>query len=118
KPLLVIAWGTGWVSTVMMALARGLPCFVVGMLGYGLTAFVASALGSYVTAARGKLSVGAALSMNTATFSMGMVLGPLTGGWIGDHYGLRTVYFIAAGVFVLSTLVILQIQKQPLDRHD
>ncbi|WKZ45209.1 MAG: MFS transporter [Anaerolineales bacterium] len=118
KPLLVIAWVTGLVSTVMMALARGLPFFVVGMLGYGLTAFVSSPLGSYVTAARGKLSVGAALSMNTATFSMGMVLGPLTGGWIGDHYGLRTVYFIAAGVFVLSTLFIMQIQKQPLDRHD
>ncbi|MCC6300200.1 MAG: MFS transporter [Anaerolineales bacterium] len=118
RPLLVIAWVTGLVSTVVMALARELPMFIIGMLGYGLTAFVSSPLGSYVTAARGKWSVGTALSMNTATFSLGMVLGPLTGGWIGDHYGLRTVYFVAAGVFVLSTFFILLIQNQPIDRHD
>jgi MFS family permease len=118
RPLLVTAWVTGLIATVIMALAKELPLFVVGMLGYGLTAFVASPLSSYVTAARGKWRVGTALSLTTATFSTGMVLGPVTGGWIGDHFGLRTVYFVAAALFLLSTVFIFLIRNQPIDHHD
>jgi MFS family permease len=47
-----------------------------------------------------------------------MVLGPITGGWIGEHFGLRAVYFVAAGIFLLSTLFIFFIQSQPIDHHD
>lgn len=118
RPLLIAAWVMGLVSTVVMALSQDLPLFVAGMLGYGLTAFVASPMSSYVTAARGKWRVGTALALITATFSTGMVLGPVTGGWIGETYGLRTVYFVAAGFFVLSTICILFIENQPIDRHN
>ena len=118
RPLLFTAWIVGLIATVIMALARTLPMFVVGMLIYGLTAFVASPLSSYVTAARGKWSVTTALSLTTVMFNTGMVLGPVSGGWIGDNYGLRTVYFVAAGFFVVSTICILFIRKQPIDHHD
>jgi len=118
RPLLFVAWVMGLISTIVMAVARELPLFVVGMLIYGLTAFVSSPLSSYVTAARGNWSVGTALSLTTATFSGGMVLGPVTGGWIGEHYGLRSVYTVAVFVFVISTFFILFIQKQPIDHHD
>ncbi len=118
RPLLVFAWITGLVSTVIMAITRDLPVFIVGMMGYGLTAFVAAPLGSYVTAARGNWSVGTALSLTTATFNMGMVLGPITGGWIGDMYGLRAAYWVAAVMFLISVIFILLIQNQPLDFHD
>jgi len=118
RPLLFVAWIMGLIATLIMALARSLPLFVFGMLIYGLTAFVASPLSSYATAARGKWSVTTALTMTTVMFNGGMILGPITGGWIGDHFGLRRVYFVATGVFVLSTIFILFIQKQPLDRHD
>lgn len=118
RPLLFTAWVVGLVATVIMAMATALPMFVVGMLLYGLTAFVASPLSSYVTAARGKWSVTTALSLTTVMFNSGMILGPVTGGWIGDHFGLRTIYFVAAGFFVVSTICVLFIQKQPIDEHD
>jgi MFS family permease len=118
RPLLFAGWAIGLASTVVMALARELPMFVVGMLGYGTTAFVSAPMSSYVTAARGKWPVGTALSLTSATFSGGMVLGPLVGGWIGENYGLRSVYFFAAGVFVISIFFILFIQKQPIDQQD
>lgn len=118
RPLLLAAWIMGLLATIIMAIARELPLFIVGMLIYGLTAFVSSPLSSYVTAARGKWSVGTALSLTTATFSAGMVLGPVTGGWIGDHYGLRAVYSVSACIFAVSTLFILLVQKQPIDHHD
>ncbi|MDP2777793.1 MAG: MFS transporter, partial [Anaerolineales bacterium] len=78
RPLLIIAWLLGLVSTLTMGFALALPLFLVGLFAYGLTAFVASPLSSYVTAARGKWSVGTVLSLTTATFGMGMVLGPVT----------------------------------------
>ncbi len=118
RPMLITAWAMGLAATVVMALARDLPLFVAGMIGYGLTAFVSSPLSSYMTAARGKWTVARTLTLTTATFSFGMVLGPAIGGWVGDHYGLRMVYSVAAGIFVLSNLLIQFIEHQSLDHHD
>ena len=118
RPLLVAAWILGLMSTFIMGLALSLPLFLIGLFGYGLTAFVASPLSSYVTAARGNWPIGTVLSLTTATFGMGMALGPITGGWIGDNYGMRTSFSVAALMFVLSTVFIFFIERQPVDRHD
>jgi MFS family permease len=118
RPLLIIAWILGLLSALIMGLALTLPLFLIGLFGYGLTAFVSSPLSSYVTAARGNLPIGTVLSLTTATFAMGMVLGPVTGGWIGDNYGMRTSFLVAAAMFILSTIFIFLIERQPLDQDD
>ncbi|MBL8062184.1 MAG: MFS transporter [Anaerolineales bacterium] len=118
RPLLVSAWILGVVSTLIMGLATSLPFYLAGLFLYGVTAFVASPLGSYVTAARGKWEVGTALSLTTATFNMGMALGPVSGGWIAEHYGMRSSYLVAFGVFVVSLLFMVFIEGQPIDKHD
>jgi MFS family permease len=118
RPLLLMAWVLGLASTLIMGLAFVLPLFLIGLFGYGLTAFVAAPLSSYVTAARGEWPIGTVLSLSTATFGMGMVLGPITGGWVGDHYGMRMSFIIATVMFVLSTIFILFIERQPIDDHD
>lgn len=118
RPLLITAWLLGLFASLVMGLAQALPLFLIGLFCYGLTAFVSAPLSSYVTAARGKWSVGTALSFGTATFAMGMVLGPITGGWIGDHYGMRMSFFAAAALFVLSNAFIIFIERQPIDHHD
>jgi MFS family permease len=118
RPLLIGAWVLGLVSTWVMGFATALPFFLVGLFAYGLTAFVASPLSSYVTAARGNWPVSTVLSLTSATYGMGMVLGPVTGGWVGDHYGMRMSFYIAAGVFVFSNLFMFFIERQPIDHHD
>jgi DHA1 family solute carrier family 18 vesicular amine transporter 1/2 len=118
RPLLIAAWLLGLISTLIMGFALALPLFLVGLFGYGLTAFVSSPLSSYVTAARGRLPVGTVLALTTATFAMGMVLGPITGGWIGDHYGMRMSFLVAAAMFLLSNVFILFIARQPIDHHN
>lgn len=118
RPLLIAAWLVGLAATVIMALGRALPLYLTGLFLYGLTSFVASPLSSYVTAARGKWPVGAALSFTTATFSTGMVFGPLTGGWIGEQFGMRASFLAASVVFTASTVFILLIAAQPIDHHD
>ncbi len=118
RPLLVAAWTSGLVAICVMALARTLTVFVIGMLMYGLTAFVSSPLQSYVTAARGKFSPGRAMTLTSAAFNLGSVIGPITGGWVGDRFGLRTVYFVAAFVVFVSTLILFFLRAQPRDGHD
>jgi MFS family permease len=118
KPLLIAAWTSGLIATWVMAFARTLPVFIVGMLLYGLTAFVSSPLNSYVTVDKGKLTPARAMTLASAAFNLGAVIGPLTGGWIGDLIGLRTVYFIAAGLFVISAAILFFIKSQPRDNHD
>ena len=118
RPLMIASWLIGIFATALMAFASTLPVFVAGVLLYGLTAFVASPLDSYTTAARGNWSVARAITYVSMTFNAGAVLGPITGGWIGDHYGLRTVYFLATAMFVISTFLIQFISAQPRDHHD
>ena len=118
RPLLIAAWVIGIAAALLMGVARTLPVFIVGLLIYGFTAFVASPLDSYVTKARGQWSVGRAITLISMTYNAGAVLGPVTGGWIGDHFGLRQVYFISAGIFVLSTILLLFIEPQSRDRQD
>lgn len=118
RPLLIIAWALGLIATLIMGLAQSLPIFLIGLIGYGLTAFVSSPLNSYVTAARGKWAVATALALTTATFALGMILGPVTGGWVGERYGMQMSFLIAAGIFVISNIFIWLIESQPLDQHD
>ena len=118
KPLLVTAWIVGVLATLVMGLARNLPVFITGMLFYGFTAFVTSPLHSYITAARGKMSPVRAMTLSSAFYTLGAVLGPISGGWIGERLGLRTVYLISAGVFIVSTAILLFLHPQPREVHD
>jgi MFS family permease len=118
KPIIVAAWTSGLIATWVMALARTLPVFIIGVLLYGLTAFVSAPLNSYVTAARGTLSPARAMTLMSAAFNLGAVLGPISGGWLGERYGLRIVYLIAACIFIISTGILLFIHSQLRDGHD
>lgn len=118
KPLLVVAWTAGLLATGVMALARSLPVFVSGMLLYGLTAFVSSPLNSYVTAGSGKLSPARVMTLVSAAYNLGAVIGPISGGWIGERSGLRTVYLVSACIFIVSTAILFFIRSQPREQHD
>jgi DHA1 family tetracycline resistance protein-like MFS transporter len=115
---LIAGWLTGVLAAGIMAAATSLPLFVAGLLLYGSTAFIMSPMNSYVTAARGSWSISRALSLISATFGFGSVIGPVSGGWLGDHYGLRSVFAVATGIFVISTIFMVMIKPQPRDHHD
>ncbi len=118
KPLLLASWIMAMLATWVMAFSPSLPFFVVGMLIYNLTAFVSSPLSSYITAARGKLGVARALTFVSAFYNGGALLGPWLGGQVGERYGLRTIYFIAGGIFIVSLVILLFIKSQPVEVVD
>ncbi len=118
KPLLLAAWAIGIGATWIMALARSLPIFVAGMLIYSLTAFVSSPMNSYITAARRNLSVGRAITMVSALYNIGAILGPWAGGQVGERFNLRTIYVIAGSLFIVSFIILMFIKPQPVEIDD
>ena len=112
RQLLWSAWILGTLATLIMAFAPSLQFFVAGMVIYGITIFVAVPLNSYVTAARGSLTIGRVLTFSSAAFNLGAIIGPIIGGLIGQVAGLQTTFKIAALFFVISTGLILFIRKQ------
>jgi MFS family permease len=115
RPLMWVSWFIGALATFLMALATTLPVFVVGMILYAGTSFVISPLNSYITIARGRWTVGRALTMISASYNTGAIMGPLVGGWVGENYGFRSIFVLAAVAFVFSTILILKVRPQPVE---
>jgi DHA1 family multidrug resistance protein-like MFS transporter len=116
RPLICLAWIMGAAATGLMAFAKSLPMFVVGMALYGMTSFVTVPLNSYTTHARGQWSIGRTITLISASFYSGFILGPLIGGWIGAQIGLHANFTIAAVILVISFTIILFIRPQPVER--
>jgi len=116
KPLIVAAWVIGTIATGFMALANSLSMLVIGMILYGTTSFVVVPLNSYTTTARGRWSVGRTITLVSASFSLGYILGALFGGWLGAQSGLRANFRIASIILVISTFIIIFIQPQPVEK--
>jgi MFS family permease len=115
RPLMWFSWLSGLVATWIMALSPSLGGFVAGLLLYGVTSSVLAPLNTYIQGARGKWSVGRAVSFISATYNIGGVMGPILGGVIAEAFNLRTVYYAAGVLFAISTLIILFVKKQPIE---
>lgn len=114
RPVIWFNFITGVIATWTMALAPSLGVFIAGLLLYGLTMSVMAPLNSYVQGARGKWSVGRAVSFVSAAYNFGGILGPIIGGALGEAFNLRTAYFASGIAFFVSTLIVLFARKQPV----
>ena len=58
------------------------------------------------------------MTLTSAMYNTGAIAGPLIGGYIGNTYGLKMTYTLAACVFVVSFVVMAFIHPQPREQHD
>ncbi len=117
RQLMWLSWISGTAATWVMALAGTLESYAAGMLLYGLTGFVMAPLNSYTTAARGKWSIAAAVTLVSGSYSFGAVIGPIVGGQLGTLYGLQAVYHVSGVIFLISTALILIVRSQPVEKR-
>ena len=112
RKLIWASWLTGIIATAIMAAAKSLVTFSAGMILYSAILFVIAPLNSYITAARGKLSLEQMMTINSAAFYFGGIIGPVVGGLLAERFGLRSIYIAALGIFIISTLIVLFIRYQ------
>lgn len=112
------AWILGVTAGATMALARSLPVFAAGAILYGVTAFVSAPMNSYITAARGKWSVGRAITFTQVFYNTGAIFGPVIGGMVGDRFGYAAIYAFATSIFIASSIIIFFIRSQPIEKTE
>jgi MFS family permease len=117
RPLMWSAWIFGTLSAWIMAFANSLTVFVVGLVLFGFTSSSVAPMNTYIIHARGKWTVQRALTTCSAAFHFGMVLGPLAAGVIASRFGLHSIYWIAASIFIVSTAMILFARPQTPEHH-
>ncbi|RIK43378.1 MAG: hypothetical protein DCC55_05840 [Chloroflexi bacterium] len=116
KTVILVGWTLGTLAGFGFAFAPDWRWFIPAMAVYTLSNFAVSVLNGYVVAkapsaeARGRI-----FGLFSSGSAIGSILAPAIGGWIGERYGLRAVYFTAACFYVLSTVAISFIRPQPAE---
>lgn len=96
---------------VVMAFATSFWVFVAGSTFLGFSTITPYLLPAYAS----KRVEPARLGQATATLTTGVIAGILLArvgaGWIGEHLGWRSVYYVAAGVMLAITLLLPRIME-------
>jgi MFS family permease len=119
RPLMWFSWIWGSISAWLMALSGSLEIFIIALLLFGFTGSVLAPMNAYITSVRGNWSAERSLTFTSAAYHLGAVIGPTIGGYFGLKYDLRILYYVAAVIFVISTILVLFIKKPPYEiQHD
>jgi MFS family permease len=113
KPVILSGWWLGLCAAFAMFLAPNLFLFSIALILYYATAFVGSANNSYLTAARGALTIERVITMGSIAYGAGSILSPAIGGWMAAHWGMRSTIGVACLLYAVSCLVVAQLQPQP-----
>lgn len=113
RPFLWGSWVLGTLATILVALSFSMTGIIIGMVLYGLSGSIMAPLNSYYSSIRGKLSLQKVITTVTSSYYLGAIAGPSLGGFIAVKTNLKSVYVFAAGIFILSTLIVLFIQHYP-----
>ncbi len=102
---IVGAQAVGMAAMMLLAVGRTTPVFLVGMLlAGGMTGMTYTASLFYSLRAPGA-GRGVRTGMHEATLGVGILLGPLMGGWLADTTAnLRTPYVLACAVIAATAL--------------
>lgn len=117
KQVILIGWGLGTLSAFAMTFAPDWRWFTPALAGYTLSNFAVAVLYGYITTSAPVERRGEAFALVSSTISLGSIVAPAIGGWIGEHFGLRTVYLIASLIYTCSTLVLLPLRQQAPEPH-
>jgi len=110
---LAIVFAAGqFMGLVMMAFGGSFWLFVAGSTFLGFSTITPYLLPAYAS----KRVAPGDLGRVTATLTTGVIAGILLAragaGWVGEHLGWRTVYYIAAGVMLVITLLLPRIMDE------
>jgi MFS family permease len=111
RPMMWASWIWGTLAAWAMALSNSLDLFIIALLLYGFTGSVLAPMNSYITEMRGDWTAERALTFTSAAYHLGTVLGPTLGGFLGQEFDLKILYVIAAIIFIISTILVLFIEK-------
>jgi len=117
KQVVLLGWTLGTLATFAMTFAPDWRWFTPALAAYALSNFAVAVLYGYIStnAPIGKRAE--VFATLTSIGSLGSIVAPAIGGWIGETFGLRAVYLVASIIYTGSTLALLPLSRQPLEPH-
>jgi MFS family permease len=113
KRIIIAGWGIGVVATIGMATAPSWHWFIPATGLYQIASAAMPAFLGYIATHKDDDNLSRTFTTIWSAAYIGSILAPALGGWLGEHFGLRALYFTAAFMFALSTLAISFIHHQP-----
>lgn len=114
--ILVSLFGSG-LDYLLLAFAPTLPWFFLGRILAGITGANITAANAYIADVSPPEKRAANYGLVGAAFGLGFVAGPALGGWLGEHFSLRTPFFVTAGITLLNWLYGLFVLPESLPRE-
>ena len=114
KRLMIGAWVLGPLAAALMGLARSWLGLIPGLLLYAASGYCIPAINAYLAQAVKGRDVERTFATVYAVHTVGGVVSPAIGGWLGEVVGMSVVYYVAAGLFALSAGAIVQLAPQPV----
>ncbi|MBX3014875.1 MAG: MFS transporter [Caldilineaceae bacterium] len=112
KYVILLGWVMGTLSAFAMTFAPDWRWFTPALAVYVLSNFAVAVLYGYVTTCTPVERRAEAFALLSSTISLGSIVAPAIGGWIGEQFGLRAVYLTASLIYTGSTLVLLPLRNQ------
>lgn len=120
RRLMLPGWFVGLTGALLIALAPDWRWAVPGFLVYGISSVEIPVTNVYLSQSvrhdptrRPDLPIQASLTLLWAAYSLGLVVSPAVGGWIGDEVGLRPVFLFSLFWFALSAAAITRTHDYP-----
>ncbi|MFQ5616694.1 MAG: MFS transporter [Anaerolineales bacterium] len=113
KPIILGAHLLSVVAVFSLALAPSWPWLIPGFVVYQLMALSRPAVSSYVASAGHSSKTNVTFARVFSGYPLGAILTPVLGGWLGQLVGLRIVFLLATGFYLLSILTFSRLTDRP-----
>ncbi|MBA4226289.1 MAG: MFS transporter [Hyphomonas sp.] len=100
-----------FLGLILMAFAGNFWLFVAGSIFLGFSTITPYLLPAYASKRVEPQRLGRVTATLTTGVIAGILLARVGAGWVGEHMGWRTVYYIAAGVMLAITLLLPRIME-------
>jgi MFS family permease len=113
KPVIVVIWWITVPAAISFALAPSWPWLFPGLLLSGLYMMNNPAFKSYILLKSEPERISRNMSYVLASYPLGIAVGPLVGGLLIEHWGMRVVFCVSAVIFALSSTSVTFIGDTP-----
>lgn len=105
KRLMIIGWAMCIPVPIIFSLAKTWQGLIPGYILFYLSMFSNTPMQAYVADKADPENVAATFTIVFSSFSLGSILSPAVGGWLTRLVSLKTIFFIAFLLYVISTLI-------------
>ena len=114
KKIIVGGSAMGTVAVLFLALAHDWRQSIVGLLLYWGSAGCLPAVHAYVAHASERKDLNRNFSLVYAAFAVGLIIFPTVGGFLAERVGFPVALLTAAGLYAISTLLVVAVKEQPM----